>query len=138
MAEEYLDHPTPERLKKRLKEIEADGNLVIWGKDDVLQLDLDSPEQRVKAITLIHRFTVILNISRVWETVSKSGNAHFYVHLNSPLDRQQRIFWQAALGSDRVREGLNWVWIEDGLDGECFLIEVPGYTLTSVEIYGKN
>ncbi len=46
--------------------------------------------------------------------------------------RAERIFWQAALGSDRTREALNWLWMQGGHEEECFLVEVEFYELTEI------
>lgn len=115
--------PTPKARKRARDEAIAAGHRILYGRPDVLQLDIDSDAKLEVAVALIARFTKHLDVLRVDQTKSKSGNYHLYVHLGTPLDRGDRIFWQAALGSDRVREALNWLWMRSGHTGECFLVE---------------
>lgn len=80
-------------------------------KDDELQLDIDSEADWKHFQMMMFRFKEdlvrlgILNIKSI--TVKESdtpGHRHVIIKLNNQLGLKHRIFWQAVLGSDRVRE----------------------------------
>ncbi|MEE8543328.1 MAG: hypothetical protein V3S94_05660 [Gammaproteobacteria bacterium] len=117
-------NPTQNARDAAVKKAKAAGHAVVYGQPHILQLDLDSHAQWEKARNLIRHFSGHIGVKKVEWTQSKSGGWHFYVWLAHPMERLTRIFWQAALGSDRTREALNWLWAEAGNEGECFLVEM--------------
>lgn len=129
-------HQAPERRAARIAAIEQRGNKVVFGDDFTLQLDIDSLAQYTRVREMIDRFHRQLGVCAAHEVKSKSGNWHVYLHLavNKPMPRVQRMAWQGFLGSDPVREALNFMQAlaepEDSIDGECFLEEVPGVTVS--------
>jgi len=125
-AESVYVGPTPDREARSVAEIEARGNVVVRSDDRTLQLDLDSPEDLQKACKLIHQLHRNIFFEKITRTISKSGNSHIYIELAKPMERIERIAWQACLGSDRVREALNLLWVLSGYEEECFLEELPG------------
>lgn len=126
--------PTEEDRETAILNAELKGRTIVYGEPYTLQLDIDSEEQHAKARELIQRFRGHIGVKAVEYTVSKSGHWHFYVRLSTPMPRAERLFWQAALGSDRVREALNWLWMADGNEGECFLIELRGAQMLTLDL----
>ena len=118
--------PTPEARDRALANAKEAGLEVVYGNAFTLQLDLDSKAETEEAKRMVRHFWDHLRVDRVVLTTSKSGNRHMFVSLKEPMDRPDRLYWQAALGSDKVREGLNWLWFRKGYWQECMLFEVPG------------
>ena len=127
-------NPTQEARDYEIDKALMAGRVIVYGTPTMLQLDLDSMEQYTKAVSLITHFKSHLGIPSVFWTESKSGNRHIYIHLNDPMPREDRIAWQGFLGSDRVREALNYLWIRDGMTLECFLVENADYVLHVLEL----
>lgn len=86
---------------------------VVIATDDILQLDFDGwlfgtplPEQ-------FHRVLGIIDESFSPQTVSyktyasKGGNTHVVIQLPHCIPIMDRVAWQAAFGSDPVREALH-------------------------------
>lgn len=119
-------NPTPEAREKALEEAIEAGFEIVYGNDWLLLLDLDSKAALADAKVLLKQFSPVLFVSHILMTRSKSNHWHLHVHLMDPLPRMDRLFWQAALGSDRTRAGLDWIWAKKGNEGECFLVELPG------------
>ncbi len=117
--------PSPECREEALREARDAGHEVVYGNDWLLLLDLDSKAALKDAKALLKQFSPHLFVSHVLMTRSKSRHWHLYVHLMNPLSRMDRLFWQAALGSDRTRAGLDWIWAQRGHEEECFLVELP-------------
>ena len=126
--EEIGSPPSYERFTKdRIREAEAAGLRVEVGSPTVLQLDLDSIAATHHALNTVKRLGAELGMQRVTMTRSKSGNTHVRVYLNAPgiEDHAQRMLLQALLGSDPVREFLNWRAALAGRPEECILFETP-------------
>jgi hypothetical protein len=87
----------------------AEGLIISLPEPNELQIDIDNQAHR----DAFNRSFEILSREiggeiTVTETVSKSGTgAHIRITLPFALDVWQRIAWQAALGSDPVREVLS-------------------------------
>lgn len=109
-----------------------EGNGVVLGGPSYLQLDLDSEGDYNRAIELIITFRPHLPIKSIWRSMSKSGNKHIHIFLTESMERRDRVFWQCALGSDHVREGLYWVRLNEGKDEESFFVECSGHRLTKL------
>ena len=127
-------NPTPAAREAVLLKAEKEGHSVVYGDSRVLQLDLDSQAAYEYAIFHVRKFRHSIDAKRMDYTVSKSGNLHIYVELNKPMLRPYRIFWQGVLGSDRVREALNWLWYQACEDGECFLVETKESKLIEISL----
>jgi hypothetical protein len=127
-------NPTQEAREYEIDKAMKAGRVIVYGEPTVLQLDLDSREQYDQAASLIRHFKSHLGIDNVYWTESKSGNCHIYIDLNDPMPREDRIAWQGFLGSDRIREALNYLWFRDGRTAECFLVENADYVLHPLEL----
>jgi hypothetical protein len=82
---------------------------VVVADDLHLQVDVDAPElppkfERVFALLCEH-----WKVSKHEISASKSGNLHVIIELVEPMKVWERIGWQAALGSDPMREALHYV-----------------------------
>lgn len=123
---------TAAERKHYIEEMESLGHGIVLGGPKYLQLDLDSKESFNEALGLIITFTQHLPIKSMWQSQSKSGNQHIHIFLTEPMERRDRVFWQSALGSDRVREGLYWVRLNNGQHEESFFVECSGNKLTEL------
>jgi hypothetical protein len=103
-----------------IKEAECRKQEVVYGTDDTLQLDLDSDDAVGEAIDRIQSFYHEINCYKVYRTSSFNGNTHIHIKMSKPMTRSDRFFWQGVLGSDPIREALNWM-NKDLF--ECFLFE---------------
>ena len=96
---------------RALKEAEEDNLLVVFPKDNELQIDIDT--ERAFSIYLAMRPIVEKYFGVKKETIapSRSGlpKRHITLELCDRLTNYQRIALQLALGSDRVREMLGIV-----------------------------
>lgn len=102
------------------------GYEVHLGEPAVLLLDFDEPyiphkkygNQRVWEIL----FQLYPGTTRkFWK--SKGGNTHCIVYLSDELDIGIRLAWQAALGSDPVREALAIKRLHDGIEEPSMLFQ---------------
>ncbi len=116
-------NPTPEAREVVLQEARESGHEVVYGDPWLLLLDLDSKVALADAKAQLKRFSPHLAVQWIEMTRSKSGNWHLYVRLSYFMDRKDRLFWQATLGSDRIRAGLDWIWALKH-EEECFLVEL--------------
>lgn len=109
-----------------IESAKEDGHGIIIGGPDCLQLDLDNPSDYDHAVEKLEMYWYEIGVTKVYRTQSKSGNQHIHCLLKKPMDRKSRIFWQCALGSDRVRELLHWVRFREGMELEAFLVVPAG------------
>jgi hypothetical protein len=106
-AEEQKDQA--EFVKAQLK---ASGEDKEWfvnvAAENELQLDFDSPEIPAQFYRMIPILAQVMQANITWRrNTSRSGNVHVIITLPDPLNFPQRVAWQAILGSDPMREGLN-------------------------------
>lgn len=115
-ASDYRQQPrwTDEAAMQRADEL---GCTVEFSDDYTLQLDIDSDEayayfheQFAMARELIPGFFY----PDPWVKRSKSGNRHVTIVLDFATDLATRILLQAMLGSDRKRELLAFVGLQNG------------------------
>lgn len=114
---------TPQALAKAISSGIERGFEVIQSGPRVLLLDLDSPfaraqYERVRPVLLQY---VDVTGSSHWS--SKSGNDHKVIRLAEDMPIRDRIIWQAALGSDGVKEALSLVAINAGVEEPCLLFK---------------
>lgn len=120
----YKAERTPEQYANSIERYRAAGYEVRVADNYQIQLDLDSYEALQEATARLEEWERELEYTHLEYRVSKSGHSHIYVHLPRPMDREERLFWQVALGSDARRETLNYLEFKAGI-GECYLVEVP-------------
>lgn len=103
------------------KRMEADGFKIVYPAANELQIDIDTEEQYallLKQVEVFNRnykapFDGDLHCSppiqlKVWPSTSgKPERRHASIALPFNVDRWQRIAWQAAFGSDPLREMLS-------------------------------
>lgn len=123
---------TSEALEAAVLEAESQGFAVVRSNDTTLLLDLDSP-------FAIRQFRRVLPIvqehfgagaAQMW--LSKSGNTHVLVPLREGLDPLLRFALQAALGSDGVRETLNFTQLLNGCNEPSILFKPNGSKVEDV------
>jgi len=104
---------------------------VVIADDRTLQVDLDSPTPDYNDF---HRVKNILDehlslrrgervVTQYKQTFSKGGNVHIQISLPVEMPATERVAWQAALGSDPVREALNLTSISRGDRNPILLFE---------------
>lgn len=101
----------------------ADNWVVELADDYHLQLDFDEPEVPKafwKQLAILKHF---VPMEKMCTTESKSGNKHVIIKLVDPIDAYTRVGLQAALGSDPVREMLNFRGLVAGEKDPILLIE---------------
>lgn len=81
---------------------------VVLPAEDELLIDIDSLEDYNYFILMVDKFSLHVNkVVRYWAEPSRSREAehyHMYVKLTDRVNPQERILYQALLGSDRARE----------------------------------
>jgi hypothetical protein len=97
-----------------------------------LQIDIDNDvhyETFLRSSEILHREMQEFGGIQIVETPSKSGMPcrHIRIGVPFPLDDFQRIAWQAALGSDPVRELLSCLRALRGDAHPTLLIEKKGW-----------
>jgi hypothetical protein len=97
------------------------GLSVVYGDETTLQLDIDCQGHFDHARKMLGSLKKLINYSVVTYTRSKSGFWHIYVNLKAAMDYKERILWQSCLGSDRMREALNFTYTRDGGKGASCL-----------------
>jgi len=105
--------PNSEKAFEKAAELGLD---VVLPKAYEIQLDLDSNDAYIYYLTnidILLRAGLICNIKDV---PSKSGlpHRHITINFNRDLSNWERIAYQASLGSDRTRELLSCIMIEQG------------------------
>lgn len=93
---------------------------IVEPKSNELFLDIDSEEQaaRARAIVMNKKVRKLLGIKTTSVTPSPSGQPghyHVTVTLYDSVNEERRVFLQAVLGSDPVREILAMQRIEQGI-----------------------
>lgn len=117
------------RAKEALATKNAPGFEVVVADDMHLQIDYDAntiPEQfyRIGAVLEGDRFGGRPLTYHV--TYSKSGNRHVTIDLPEPMNVIERVAWQAAFGSDPLREALNLVAIKNEVKNPVLLFMPKG------------
>jgi hypothetical protein len=94
--------------KRAIDEAAKLGMVVVFPKDNQLQIDIDNDESyavfQAHLDILQHHF----GFGDIEEHPSKSGGQkrHITVNLNADIDNTERVLLQALMGSDRKREFL--------------------------------
>lgn len=125
VAEARSSDPNETR-EEYVKRMEAAGFRIIYPAPNELQIDIDAPWQMVvhqKAMEIFRReypgrpYTM---------TVSKSGKGHHVtIKMSWNMTDGERIAWQAALGSDPIRELLSLIRVRNGSEQPTLFCELP-------------
>jgi hypothetical protein len=109
-----LPYDPNEARAEYIKRMEAEGCRVVFPSDDELQVDIDTDEHYaafLKSWAIFERDVELFYVEKPTyvERPSRSGlpSRHITVKLPFDVTSEQRIAWQAALGSDPVRELLS-------------------------------
>lgn len=94
---------------------------IVVAKEDQLQIDYDVSD-------IPKHFYIVLDMmeragiagGHAWEK-SASGNVHCVVQLKAPMSEVERVAWQAAFGSDPMREALTLMRIRRGVKNSILL-----------------
>lgn len=106
--DKYIDHAG--HCEKLIKKWGIEGQYEVVVADDLhLQIDCDNLEDVKFCLKQLKILQPHVKIEGFKITKSKSGNRHVIIKLGEQLDAYKRIALQAILGSDRVREILNFI-----------------------------
>lgn len=124
LSETYFPGEDAPSTEKALERAKKEGLKVVYPEKNQLQIDIDRPEDY--KIWAEHRFIVerFLKIKKIVETPSKeAGHWHIVVDLGVQIEPIQRILLQAVLGSDRKRELLGFVMLNNGEEKPTLFLE---------------
>lgn len=108
-------------LEAAIDAAKVEGFTVVRSAPDKLLLDLDSPAAVVqfeKTLPIIQRWMEAVETGR-W--LSKGGNLHVVITLGEELPMANRLFLQAVLGSDGIREFLGFCRLQNGVEEPSLL-----------------
>lgn len=127
-VEQHFD-PDPAEYEAEFDEraeVVAEGHncVVLLPEDEyTLQLDIDSNDDYILLTDQLRRMEVYggtytrLPLFRIVATLpSRNGNRHVILRSSKKLSIEERCLWQALLGSDRVREMLNLLRYDKGVE----------------------
>lgn len=117
------------------------GRRVVYPGPDQLFIDIDSDEQlvqhlRVLAVLVEHGALQVSTWSKAPSPSGQPGHAHVTIQLAEsvrPMDERERIFMQAMLASDPVREALSLVQLRAGEPSPVVFFELPDPATASVD-----
>ncbi len=108
---------------------EQRGCHVVYPDPDQVQLDIDTDEQyqvflrRKQDWASLERHYDVPKWLGSATTTSQNGNKHITVTFDRNLDHRERVLMQMALGSDPIREQLNYFRILRGEENPSRLFE---------------
>jgi len=111
------------RWEEAIEEAEAQGKTVVHSNRNVILLDLDNKESFYHYETMFPILRAFFNLTETDTWRSSSGKGRHVVLACDPLDFPTRIALQAALGSDRKREGLALAMLKEGHGEHSFLFK---------------
>lgn len=95
---------------------------VVTAAPNELQLDYDSPTLPLKFYEILEILSKRTESSIPYKVfTSKGGNTHVIITLPVELDVVERISWQAALGSDNMKESLSLLSVARGVRNPVLL-----------------
>jgi hypothetical protein len=120
---------------ERNRRAESRNQMVVFPKDDELQIDIDSEHAYDVFNAMRHIVTIHFPFKTIEERPSYSGlpKRHIVITLENKVTPHERLILQLALGSDRVREVLGLRRLQLGQDEPtCFFEPKPeGQCLTT-------
>lgn len=99
-----------------------------------LQIDLDTDAHYATHRRAMEIFDRKVIGAKVRETTSRSGKRHVHIELPFAIDPWQRIAWQAALGSDPVRELLSSVRVLNGDSAPTLFVETKEAAASLIDV----
>lgn len=122
------------------RKAEAEGFELVYGTNMTLQLDLDTPAADATFRREFARFREKGQLQAVkLETwISKSGNNHVIITLLKPKSMLERIVLQAGLGSDPIRELMNYRRWDHSLPDPICLFRPPGAVVHTTILEAVN
>lgn len=126
MEKEHSDmNENREAFVERMK---GEGLEVHLPDDDMLFIDIDNKDQLLVFRRCYPIFARDVSVVETLATVSKSGiGIHVRIKMKGKLSHEERIAWQAALGSDPVRELLSMIRYHNSDDHPTLFVEKPGW-----------
>lgn len=79
-----------------------------------IKIDIDNKNLSDYTIEGLYHISKIYNIKKLIIKRSPSGNLHMKINLNNKLTDYEQICVQFILGSDKVRERLNFIRVKNG------------------------
>lgn len=117
----------PEQVDETIARVNEQGLFEVVRSDPkTLLLDLDTPEAVTRYLKGLETMQQYMALREKAQWRSKSGNLHVLVELAEPLDVETRLFLQACLGSDGVKEYLSSLRLEAGVTEPSLLFKPKG------------
>lgn len=117
------------------KAAEILGMEVVLPQDNQLQIDIDNEESYKVYLGNLVRYKLhfadnpVLFTEEKPSKSGKEGKRHITVTLADPISNEQRILFQALLGSDPVREMLSYIRLVNDDEHPTLFIEKPAQKL---------
>lgn len=115
-----------DELDECIKDAREAGFEIITADQHTLLLDLDTEfayKLYASRVTVLHEH---YDVRKIEQWLSKSGkNRHVRITMGESWDAPTRYAFQAALGSDGMRELLALVQLRNGCDEPCILFKPP-------------
>lgn len=111
------EYDSNEDREEYIKRMQAEGFLVVLPKPNEVFIDMDTDQQYNVFMLMIQVFMRDIGIVDYKVRPSKSGLPHRHALVTMPFDIQsdiERVAYQAAMGSDPLRESLTLVRIRRG------------------------
>lgn len=109
--------------EKYFNQVESEGKVIKIPERHQLQIDIDSEEQASIFKTNINIIRRYYDFTITEVRNSPSGGLHIYIDTPFDMDAAERIAWQAALGSDPIRELLSLVRMSNNIMYPTLLVE---------------
>lgn len=125
MSEIKIDQ-TKEYVLDKAKE---KGLVSFFAQPNELFLDMDNPKHFLPNEDVVQFLQQLGAISEsdgwLLVTISNGGNRHVYFKLEADYPESVRIAWQAALGSDPIKESISAIQASELMDAAIVLFETP-------------
>lgn len=126
---------TQEGLDEAIAYAESNGYIVERGNNYNMLLDLDTPEAEATFARVLPLLVEYFPVADVVTWKSKSGHTHVRITTTQSLPVPTRLFMQAAMGSDGVREMLGMIQVGNGVVEPNVLFRPPTSEVTQHPVW---
>lgn len=109
-----------------IAKMQAEGYRIVYPAPDELQIDMDTDEHFE---TFKHQVKILIReYPNIEYTINPSKNGlpgrHATIKMPFPMQNEERIAWQAAMGSDPIRELISLMRIKRGDNYPTIFVEI--------------
>jgi hypothetical protein len=108
--------------------------VLVTGAPNELLIDLDTDEQFQQFKKMLPHLREQYGVSSVEGYLSRHGNRHIVVTLYNPVELEERLFLQAVLGSDPLREFLSYRRVQVGSANPSVLFRPVGASFSTIQV----